>query len=94
MPRPKIARQMRFQPNVSYFKPRGVPLRELDEVVLLSDELEAIKLYEIDGLSQLEAAKSMKVSQPTFARILAKANQKIASAIVVGKAIRIEGSER
>jgi predicted DNA-binding protein (UPF0251 family) len=59
-------------------------------VTLLPDEIEAIKLYEVDGFDQIEAARMMNVSQPTFARVLASANKKIAQAIVGGKAIRIE----
>ena len=81
---------MRFRPNVYYFKPQGIPLRLLEEVILLPDELEALKLYEVDGLEQTSAAKEMKISQPTFARILGSAHKKVASALVGGKAIRIE----
>ncbi len=62
----------------------------LEEVVLRPDELEALKLYEIDGLNQIMAAKKMKISQPTLARLLDSANKKIAQAIITGKAIRIE----
>ena len=90
MPRPKIPRHLRFKPNVYYFKPRGVPLRELEEVVLLPDELEALKLHDIDNLDQIKAAKSMKISQPTFARILNQTYKKIAQAIIRGKAINIK----
>ena len=90
MPRHKIPRCVRFNPDVYYFKPRGIPLRELEEIVLFPDELEALKLYEVDGLEQTQAAGKMKISQPTFARILASANKKIAEAIIKGKAIRIE----
>lgn len=81
---------MRFKPNVYYFKPQGVPLRELEEEVLLPDELEAVKLYGVDGLEQTVAAVKMKISQPTFARLLGSANRKIARAIIKGEAIRIE----
>ena len=90
MPRRKIPRCVRFKPNVYYFKPQGIPLRFLEEIVLFPDELEALKLYEVDGLAQTAAAKKMKISQPTFARILESANKKIAQAIIEGKAIRIE----
>ena len=90
MPRPRIPRCMRFKPNVYYFKPQEIPLRELEEVVLLPDELEALKLYEVDGLEQTVAADKMKISQPTFARLLGSANKKIARAIIQGKAIKIE----
>jgi uncharacterized protein len=76
---------------VFYFKPQGVPLRCLEEVVLEADEFEAIMLYDYQGLNQIEAAGRMHVSQPTFARILSRANKKVAQAIVEGKAIRIEG---
>lgn len=90
MPRPRAPRCLQFKPHVYYFKPQGIPLRFLEEVVLFPDELEALKLYEVDGLAQTAAAKKMKISQPTFARILESANKKIAQAIIAGKAIRIE----
>jgi predicted DNA-binding protein (UPF0251 family) len=90
MPRPRIPRCVRFKPDVYYFKPRGIPLRELEEVVLLPDELEALKLHEVDRLEQIEASIKMKISQPTFARLLNSAHQKVAQAIIVGKAIRID----
>ena len=90
MPRPRIPRCVRFKPNVYYFKPQGIPLRILEEVVLEADELEALKLYDVDGFEQIKAAEKMKISQPTFARILDSAYKKIAIALVKGKAIRIE----
>jgi len=88
--RPKLCRRLRFQPNVLYFKPQGIPLQHLEEIVLLPDELEALKLYEIDCLEQTKAAEKMNVSQPTFARILDSAQKKVAEAIIKGKAIKIE----
>jgi len=90
MPRSKIQRCVCFNPGVTYFKPQGIPLRLLEEVVLMTDEVEALKLYEVDNLEQKEAADKMKISQPTFARILGSANKKVADAIIQGKAIRIE----
>lgn len=81
---------MRFNPDVIYFKPQGISLRMLEEVVLRADELEALKLYDVDGLEQTKAAEKMKISQPTFARILDSAYKKIADALIKGKAIRIE----
>ncbi len=90
MTRPRRPRCLRFKPNVYYFKPQGVPLRFLEEVILLPDELEALKLHEVDGLEQVEAAQKMKISQSTFARILESAQKKVAQAIIKGKAIRIE----
>lgn len=90
MPRPKLRRCMRFKPNVYYFKPRGVPMGELEEVILPADELEALKLHDVDGLEQIKAAEKMGISQPTFGRILDQAYKKIAHAIILGQAIRIE----
>ena len=81
---------MRFNPDVYYFKPQGIPLQMLEEVVLLPDELEALKLHDVDGFEQIKAAEKMKISQPTFARILDSAYKKVATALVKGKAIRIE----
>ncbi len=89
MVRPKIPRRLRFDPNVLYFKPRGIPLRILDEVELLPDEVEALKLHDVDNLDQINSAQKMNVSQPTFARILNRAYKKIADAVINGKAIRL-----
>ena len=89
MPRCKIPRTVCFCPDVCYFKPRGVLMRGLKEMVLESDELEALKLYEVDGLDQIRSAKKMKISQPTFARILGSAHKKVANAMINGMAIRI-----
>ena len=89
MARPRIRRNLRFDPNVRYFKPQGIPMHHLEEVILGKDELEAVKLYEVDGLDQKTAAKKMGISQPTLARTLDSANKKIADALINGKAIRI-----
>lgn len=90
MPRPRKPRRLQFQPNVYYYKPVGVPMRELEEVSLLPDELEALKLHDVDGLNHIESAQRMGVSQPTFGRILDSVYKKIANAVINGKAIRIE----
>ncbi|MFA5026024.1 MAG: DUF134 domain-containing protein [Candidatus Shapirobacteria bacterium] len=89
MSRPKQKRCIRFNPEVLYFKPRGVPLSTLEEIELFPDELEALKLHDVDRLDQIESAKKMKISQPTFGRILDKTYKKIAIAIIKGKAIKI-----
>jgi len=91
MTRPKKTRYINFQPQTTYFKPRGVPLSSLEENILTVDELEAARLKNYKGLGQTECAKKMKVSQSTFQRILFSANQKIADALINGKAIRING---
>jgi predicted DNA-binding protein (UPF0251 family) len=91
MVRPKKNRKVAFDPDVSYFKPRGIPLRHLEEVCLTVDELEAIRLSDGMGLSQEDAGRRMEVSRATFGRIIQNARQLIADALVNGKAIRIEG---
>jgi len=93
MTRPRRPRCLRFKPSVYYFKPQGIPLQLLEEIALLPDELESLKLYEVDGLDQTKAAQKMKISQPTFARVLESAQKKVAQAIIEGKAIRIESNE-
>ena len=91
MPRPRIPRIVNFQPEVTYFKPRGIPLRFLSEVILNIDELEALRLADFENSDQPVAAKKMKISQSTFQRILSSAHQKVAQALIQGEAIRIEG---
>lgn len=91
MPRPVKPRCVAFMPDVTYFKPAGVPMSELDEVCIGVDELEALRLKDIEGLEQEECAQRMGIAQSTFQRILTSARGKVAHALVVGKAIRIEG---
>jgi predicted DNA-binding protein (UPF0251 family) len=91
MPRPRIRRRVCFEPGVTFFKPAGIPLNELEESVLTVEELEAIRLKELEGFGQEECAKKMGVSQPTFHRIISSARKKLADAVVNGKAIKIEG---
>ncbi|OPY69955.1 MAG: hypothetical protein A4E57_00833 [Syntrophorhabdaceae bacterium PtaU1.Bin034] len=76
---------------MTYFKPAGVRMVELEEVVLGHDEIEAMRLKHLLGLSQEEAGGQMNISQPTLHRLLSSACEKIADAIVSGKALRIEG---
>ena len=61
----------------------------LEEVDLSMDELEALRLCDVENLEQTEAAKKMKVSQSTLQRILTSAHKKIAEALIEGKAIKI-----
>ncbi len=90
-PRPPKSRRVEFVPDVTYFKPAGVRLRDLEEVTLTVDELEALRLKDLEGLDQVQSAERMSVSQSTFQRLLAGARSKVASAIVGGFAIRIHG---
>lgn len=90
MPRPRMKRWIRFRPGVTYFKPRGVPLRFLEEVSLRADELEALRLADFQGLDQIKAAQKMKISQSTFQRVLSSARKKVSQGLVEGKAIKIE----
>jgi len=89
MPRPRLCRRVRFNPNVTYFKPQGIPMRSLKMIELESEEVEALRLKNIKNMDQIECAKQMNTSQSTFQRILTSAYQKITDALVNGKAIKI-----
>jgi uncharacterized protein len=91
MSRPFKCRHIGCEPGTTYFKPRGIPLVELQEVTLTVDEFEAVRLADLEGLYQEEAAKKMKISRQTFGNIISSAHGKIADAIINGKAIKIEG---
>lgn len=91
MPRPRQCRRVAQLPQTTYYKPRGVPLRALEQVALTVDELEAIRLADLEGLYQEEAAQKMNVSRQTFGRIVEAARKKVADALVNGKALSIEG---
>jgi uncharacterized protein len=91
MPRPKQCRRVCLSPDCTYFKPAGVPTSILEEVVLAVDELEAMRLVDLDGLYYEQAAEQMGVSRRTFGRIIDSARRKVAQALIQGMALRIEG---
>lgn len=91
--RPKKVKTVNYEPDVTYFKPRAVPLNKLKEIELSYEELEALRLANLEGLSQIDAAKKMDVHQTTFHRTLVRAREKATDALVHGKAIRIHGGE-
>lgn len=90
MPRPKKPRNICCSPSAYYFKPRGIPMMELEENTLEHDELEALRLADMDGLSHEVAADQMQISRATFGRIIERARFKTAESIIKGKAIKIE----
>jgi uncharacterized protein len=91
VPRPFCCRRIAGRPAAPVFKPIGIPVVELDEVVMTLDEFEAMRLADLDGLYQEQAAEQMNVSRPTFSRIIEAAHRKVADVLVHGKALRIEG---
>lgn len=93
MARPVKCRLISCSPTSSYFKPAGVPLRSLEEVVLGMDELEAMRLTDLEGGYQQDAAEKMGVSRQTIGNILNSAHAKVADALLNGKALRIGSSE-
>ena len=93
MVRPRCNRRVSCLPQSNYFKPRGIPLSLLDEIVLTVDEFEAIRLADYEGLYQEQAAEKMNISRQTFGRIVESARKKIAEALTNGKALKIEGGD-
>ena len=93
MPRPRGCRRVAGPPGCVLFKPAGVPASQLVEIVLEIDELEAVRLADLEGLYQEDAAEQMNVSRQTFGRIVSSARNKVARALVQGMSLRIEGGE-
>jgi predicted DNA-binding protein (UPF0251 family) len=93
MARPFKCRTIGCRPDTNYFKPRGIPLDELEEITLGIDEFEAVRLADLLGLYQEEAAVKMKVSRQTFGNMIAVARKKIADCLANGKALKIEGGK-
>lgn len=91
MGRPHKKRYVAYNPGVSYFKPRGIPMLELEEIHLTIDEREALRLADLEGYSHEEAGRRMQVSRATFGRIIERARKTVADALINGKAINIEG---
>lgn len=93
MPRPRLCRHIDFDPSITYFKPQGVPMRYLEVVDLSLEELEALRLKNIEGLDQNECAQKMHTSQSTLQRLLSSAYKKISVALIMGKAIKVNKKE-
>ena len=93
MGRPKKCRWVETEPGVTFFKPRGIPLRSLQQIVITVDELEAMRLADFLEMTQEEVAQQMQVSRPTVTRMLSRAHRAVAEALVHGKAICIQGGD-
>ncbi|MBN1369013.1 MAG: DUF134 domain-containing protein, partial [Dehalococcoidaceae bacterium] len=91
MGRRHLWRRVGFVPPVDYFKPAGIPSGRLEEVAITVDEIEALRLKDLEGLEQEECAGRMNISRRTFARLLDSAHRKVAGALICGKAMRIAG---
>ncbi len=91
MPRPRKPRRLYELPKTDYFKPRGIPLRNLATIEITPEELMAMKLVDVDGYNQEKAAKAMNVSRKTLWVELMSARKKVADAIFNGKALEIDG---
>ena len=89
MPRPPKKRKICLDLKAFYFDPRGIPADQRLEVVLEVDELEAVRLADLEGLYQEDAARQMKISRQTFGNIIARAHQRIAEALIKGKTLKI-----
>ena len=89
MPRPPCPRRIQHRPPTDYFKPAGIPLRELHEIELGPDEVESLRLADLEGLYHEVAAARMGVSRQTFDRIVRRARSKVAEALAHGHALRI-----
>ncbi|MHB8780791.1 MAG: DUF134 domain-containing protein [Candidatus Geothermincolia bacterium] len=86
--KPKLVRQ---EPVSGFFKPQGIPMRMLEEVSITVEELEAMRLVDVECLYQEEAAAAMGVSRQTIQKMLGEARCKVVRALVEGKALRIAG---
>ena len=91
MPRPKCSRQITAMPGRACFQPEGAMPSSCQEVHLTLDEYEAIRLADLEGLYQEQAALRMNISRQTFGRIIGAAHRKLADVLVNGKVLKIEG---
>jgi uncharacterized protein len=91
MSRPRCCRRIAGRPPCSMFKPAGIPATALEKVTLGLDEMEALRLADLLGLYQEDAARQMNVSRQTFGRIIDVAHKKVAEALTAGKVLCIEG---
>lgn len=89
MVRPRKCKKIGVNPDITFYKPQGVPLKELQAVELAIEEWEALRLKHCEDFNQTESAEKMETSQSTFQRILSNAQKKVSTAIINGMAIKI-----
>ena len=91
MPRPQhcLCKEIKFEPDVFYFKPQGVSMQNLEIVEISMEEIEAYRLRHVEKLEQIQAGEKMNTSTSTYQRILYSAYDKIGDALINGKAIKI-----
>jgi len=94
MPRPRKCRKICFCPKASFYKPAGIPLRSLKEIILNPDEIEVIRFIDVQGLDQNQTAEKLGVSRITIQRIYKSARRKIATALTEGQALRFDSQTR
>ncbi len=87
--RPRGRRRVCIGYRQNYFKPQGVPINALKTIELTTEELEALRLKNVENLEQIDAARKMNTSQSTFQRILRSAYKKVSLALVKGWGIKI-----
>ena len=91
MKKPYRTRKVNQPPLFTNFKPSGIQRKFLKKTELSIDEFEAIRLADYAGMEHQEAADNMQISRPTFTRLIKKARQKIAHAIIDGMELVIVG---
>ncbi|MBN1487391.1 MAG: DUF134 domain-containing protein [Anaerolineae bacterium] len=89
MSRPRKKRTVEYTPSDLTFKPVGKPLASLSQVWLSYEELESLRLSDLEGLSQAEAGEHMQISRSTFQRTLSSARYKVAKALIEETALVI-----
>lgn len=89
MPRPRKHRRIGFDPSFNEFGPTGGPCH--DEVIILKlEEVEAIRLMDLEGLDQQGCADQMGIGRTTLQRIYKDARRKVADSLINGKRLIIE----
>ena len=93
MGRQKKPRYCQEFSGFNLFKPSGVPLAQLEIVEIALDELEAVRLCDLEGHDQSRAAEEMEISRGTIQRLVYSGRQKLVDAVVDGKALVISGAD-
>lgn len=93
VPRPRMKRNIASNPIARFYKPQGLKMRDLEQIILSHDQLEALRLADAEKMEQLEAAKLMNISRSTFSRLVNEARTIVATALTKGWALKIEGGD-
>lgn len=93
MARPRKLRRVCFLPEKDEYGPINTQIKNKEIIIMTVDEYETIRLIDLEGMTQEQCADKMNVARTTVQRIYNDSRKKIATSLVNGQVLKIEGGD-